>query len=132
MDDDVEDDDNEEGEYEQPKSGATDAHMPETATKSSLLWSSGLLLRVLQLAYPLPPMDLQNNRALEGSEWAYNTAKYLNEVQERAVACLGNMLLDAGAKSNIKDPSKVWDCLVAVCSHRDVWTKTLCRTEVMV
>lgn len=54
---------------------------PEANSKSSLIWSSGLYPFVLHLAYPLPPMNTQNNRALENSEWAYNTAKHLREVQ---------------------------------------------------
>lgn len=117
MDDDM-DNDNEEGEYdENPASAATPADTAPTA-RSPLIWSSGLFPRVLQIAYPSQPLQLQN-RILEGSEWVHETFLYLREVQERAVACLGNMLLEPGAKSNIADPRKVWDALVTICAQSE-------------
>lgn len=71
----------ESGEYVELEQDKTETHNPDATAKSSLVWSSGLYPLVLHLAYPLPPMNTHNNRALENSEWVFNTAKYLREVQ---------------------------------------------------
>lgn len=72
----------EDGDYDESiLVNTTQRVVPSSEVRTQYIWKSGIFSCVLQLAYPVQPLNTQGIRALEGSDWLHNTSVLLREVQ---------------------------------------------------